>query len=64
MKTPESEEPVFAEVTSYHHSNQKSFRTTAQDNRLMLYYQGIKVYVPEDFNSETLLTLLKTLKQL
>ena len=61
----ESEEPVFVEVTSQYQSNQQSnHRVISHDNRLVIYCQGIKMYVPDQFNPDTLLSLLRTLKQL
>lgn len=42
-------------------------RTTNQhnaDNRLTIYFQGMKVYVPDGFQADTLLKLLQTLKKL
>ena len=34
------------------------------DNRLMIYFQGMKVYIPDNFQPDTLLKLLQTLKKL
>lgn len=39
-------------------------RATNADNRLMIYFQGMKVYVPDGFQADTLLKLLQTLKKL
>ena len=47
---------------NYSHNQQN--RTASNDNRLMIYSQGMKIYIPEDFNSDTLLKLLQTLKKL
>ena len=33
------------------------------DNQLMIYFQGMKVYVPDGFQVDTLLKLLQTLKK-
>lgn len=45
------------------HNNTKN-RTTSNDNRLMIYYQGMKLYIPDEFQSDALLQLLRTLKKL
>ena len=39
-------------------------RAANTDNRLMIYFQGMKVYVPDGFQTDTLLKLLQTLKKL
>ena len=44
--------------------NSQNNRMAANDNRLMIYSHGMKIYVPEDFNPGTLLKLLQTLKKL
>ena len=46
------------------YSHNQPYRTISNDNRLMIYSQGMKIYVPEDFNADTLLKLLQTLKKL
>ena len=47
---------------SYHAQNN---RTAANnDSRLMIYFQGMKIYIPEDFQPDTLLKLLQTMKKL
>lgn len=58
--------PMFVEVNlpSDGSSSTETGRPTFQEHRLMLYYQGMKLYVPDDFNSNTLLRLLQTMKQL
>ena len=63
---PETESPVFAELTSApaYHDGRHSRYPTGQDSRPMLYYQGMKLYIPENFNPDTLLSLLRTLKRL
>lgn len=58
--------PVFVEValpTEVSHTT-GSEKNSFQDNRPMLYFQGMKLYVPDDFNQNTLLRLLQTMKQL
>lgn len=39
-------------------------RFSSNDNRLMIYFQGMKVYIPDNFQPDTLLKLLQTLKKL
>ena len=39
-------------------------RAANADNRLMIYFQGMKVYVPDGFQADTFLKLLQTLKKL
>ena len=36
----------------------------ANDNWLMIYFQGMKVYIPDNFQPDTLLKLLQILKKL
>ena len=64
-----SQEPstAFGEVLrpatqNYSHNTQGSI--VSNDNRLMIYSLGMKIYVPEGFNPGTLLKLLQTLKKL
>ena len=65
LKNIESQEPVFVEVTSQCKSKQyTNYHSTSHDNRLVLYCQGIKIYIPDLFNPDTLLSFLRTLKQL
>ena len=37
---------------------------SGNDNHLMLYFQGVKVYIPDGCKQETLLTTLLAIKQL
>ena len=39
-------------------------RGNTADNRLMIQFQGMKVYIPDGFQADTLLKLLQTLKKL
>ena len=55
-------EVLRSEPQNYSHNQQN--RTASNDNRLMIYSQGMKIYIPEDFNSDTILKLLQTLKKL
>ena len=57
---------TFAEVfaangISYQHNR---YSSNNSDNRLMLYSQGVKLYIPDSVNQETLLSTLQTIKQL
>lgn len=42
--------------------NSQNNRMAANDNRLMIYFQGMKVYIPDNFQPDTLLKFLQTLK--
>ncbi len=55
---------TFGEVL--HPANTNSFqnRISSNDNRLMIYFQGMKIYIPDNFQPDTLLTFLQTLKKL
>lgn len=44
--------------------NSQNNRMASNDNRLMIYFQGMKLYVPEGFQPDTLLKLLQTIKKL
>ena len=56
---------VFLEVTSdYQPKQQHNNFIPSQDNRMLLYYHGIKVCVPDNFDQNTLLSLLRTIKLL
>lgn len=66
MGRPKQQESIttFAEVinpsNSYPH---QSNRMNNNDNRLMIYFQGLKLYIPDDFQPDTLLKLLQTMKR-
>ena len=66
MGRPKQQESIttFAEVinrsNSYPH---QSNRVNNNDNRLMIYFQGLKLYIPDDFQPDTLLKLLQTMKR-
>lgn len=54
---------VFAEVSRpVRYSSQHS--TPAFDGRFMIYCQGLKLFIPEEFSSEALLKVLQVMKQL
>lgn len=44
--------------------NSQNNRMSVNDNRLMIYFQGMKLYIPENFHPDTLLNLLQTMKKL
>ena len=44
--------------------NPQNNRMVSNDNRLMIYFQGMKLYIPEGFQPDTLLKLLQTMKKL
>ena len=56
---------TFAEVfTSSSITCQQSRSAGSHDNRLMLYFQGVKIYIPDGCKQETLLTALSAIRQL
>ena len=68
-KTNQETVTAFGEVVrssntahTYCAANNTKNRTTSNDNRLMIYYQGMKLYIPDEFQSDALLQLLRTLK--
>lgn len=66
-RTSQESSTAFGEVlrpASQNYSHNPQGRIVSNDNRLMIYSQGMKIYVPEDFNPGTLLKLLQTLKKL
>lgn len=65
MEKENHEATTFAEVftttgIAYH----QQIRQTTPDNRPMIYFQGMKVYIPDSFNPETVLKLLQIMKKL
>lgn len=48
--------------SAYSHNAQN--RNMSTDNRLMIYFQGMKLYIPEGFQPNILLKLLQTMKKL
>ena len=66
MARPNSETvTTFGEVLySANNAYFQRSRATNADNRLMIYFQGMKVYVPDGFQADTFLKLLQTLKKL
>lgn len=56
---------TFAEVfTTPQATYQQNRSFGGNDNRLMLYFQGVKIYIPDGCKQETLLTTLEAIKQL
>lgn len=55
---------TFGEVLHSSNISYSQNRSSANDNRLMIYFQGMKVYIPDNFQPDTLLKLLQTLKKL
>ena len=55
---------TFGEVLHSANISYQQNRSTASDNRLMIYFQGMKIFIPEGFQADTLLKLLQTLKRL
>lgn len=55
---------TFGEVMHSANISYSQNRSTVSDNRLMIYFQGMKIYIPEGFQADTLLKLLQTLKKL
>ena len=55
---------TFGEVLHSANISYPQNRGTASDNRLMIYVQGMKIFIPEGFQADTLLKLLQTLKRL
>lgn len=55
---------TFAEVLSTSGSACHQSRPVMTDNRLMIYSQGMKIYIPDHFQPETLLKILQVMRQL
>lgn len=51
---------TFGEVLHSSNISYSQNRSSSNDNRLMIYFQGMKVYIPDNFQPDTLLKLLKT----
>ncbi len=65
MSKVNSQVTTFAEVFST--TEMPSHPQTRQatfDNRLMVYFQGMKIYIPDHFNPETVLKLLQVIRKL
>ena len=55
---------TFGEVLNSSSISYSQNRSSSNDNRLVIYFQGMKVYIPDNFQPNTLLKLLQTLKKL
>lgn len=55
---------TFAEVLNASGYQANTNRSAQPDQRPMLYFQGMKLYIPDGFNPNTLLKLLQVMKQL
>lgn len=54
----------FAEVSHPVRSSGPQHSSPAFDGRFMVYCQGLKLFIPEDFQTESLLKVLRVMKQL
>ena len=68
-RTHQENTTTFAEVfttngISYQQNRSFSSSTSNNDNRLMLYFQGVKLYIPDNVKQETLSATLQAIKQL
>lgn len=55
---------TFAEVIHPADAAYQQNRAVSGDNRLMIYFQGMKIYIPDGFQPDTLLKFLQTVKKL
>ena len=55
---------TFAEVIQSSNKSHLQNRNNNNNNRIMIYSQGLKLYIPDDFNSDTFLRLLQTIQKL
>ena len=53
----------FAEVSRPVRSSGPQHSSPAFDGRFMVYCQGLKLFIPEDFQTESLLKVLRVMKQ-
>ena len=56
------EKPHFTEV--FPSGASASNRSQTTDNRIMVFYQGMRIYIPDQVQTETLSRVLQVLKQL
>lgn len=54
----------FAEVSRPVRSSGPQHSSPAFDGRFMVYCQGLKLFIPEDFQTESLLKVFRVMKQL
>lgn len=55
---------AFAEVPRSMKSSGPQHSSPAFEGRFMVYCQGLKLFIPEDFQTESLLKVLRVMKQL
>lgn len=55
---------VFTEVSRSVKSSGPQHSSPAFDGRFMVYCQGLKLFIPENFQTESLLKVLRVMKQL
>lgn len=55
---------TFAEVSRPVKFSGSQYSSPAFDGRFMVYCQGLKLFIPEDFRTESLLKVLRVMKQL
>ena len=55
---------AFGEVLHSAKISYSKNRTNTPDNRVIIYFQGMKLYIPDGFQPDTLLKLLQTMKRL
>lgn len=55
---------TFGEVLHSANISYSQNRMNMPDNRLMIYFQEMKLYIPDGFHPDTLLKLLQTMKRL
>lgn len=55
---------TFTEISRPAKASFQQHSSPAFDGRFMIYCQGIKLFIPEDFRTEALLKLLRVMKQL
>lgn len=54
----------FAEISRPVRSSSSQHSSPAFDGRFMVYCQGLKLFIPDDFQTESLLKVLRVMKQL
>lgn len=54
----------FAEVLKNPGSPTQYYNKNTTDSRIMIYWQGAKIYLPDNFQPELLLKVLRVIKQL
>lgn len=54
----------FAEVFSTSETESQQKRSINNDNRMMIYFQGMKLHIPDEFQEMELLKVLRVMKKL